>query len=69
MTHKIAHVNKAIYGGFVTSSKKLCAFLYKDSLYLQVVRTNTPTLQVNNILRYRPKIRAYQIRKLIKLQF
>jgi hypothetical protein len=45
MTHKIANVNKDIYGGFVKRSKKGCAF-YKVSLYLQVVRTNTTTLHV-----------------------
>jgi hypothetical protein len=46
MTFKIVHVIKAIYGGFVTSSKKIVVLFYKDPLYLQVVRTNNTTLQI-----------------------
>lgn len=44
MTHKIAHASKVIYDGFVKRSKMSFAF-YKDSLYLQGVRTNNTTLQ------------------------
>jgi len=60
---------KAIYGGFVTRSKKKSRAFHKDSLCLQSVRTNTTSLQVTKLLRNRPNIRAYQIRKLINLPF